>query len=201
MNLWMSKADGSGTAGKKAGEMGAALWLGQRIIADVTALSPSAWVIWQVIDSHISEEGYNSNRDTGMVDITGGFWGTAVADHDREEIVLTQKYYGFGQFTRYIRPGSTLIPCNKNTLAAYDAEAQTLTVVLLNTSDKEKTIALDLSAFALQSGGVQAFRTSGSMADGEHWAPVTGITAADKRVVAPLKANSITTLILHCTLP
>lgn len=201
MNLWMSEADGSGTAGKKAGEMGAALWLGQRIIADVTALSPSAWVIWQVIDSHISEEGYNGSRDTGMVDITGGFWGTAVADHDREEIVLTQKYYGFGQFTRYIRPGSTLIPCNKNTLAAYDAEAQTLTVVLLNTSDKEKTIALDLSAFALQSGGVQAFRTSGSMADGEHWAPVTGITAADKRVVAPLKANSITTLILHCTLP
>ena len=145
-----------------------------------------------------SSEGYNGNRDTGMVDVNGGFWGTAVADHDKEEIVLTQKYYGFGQFTRYIRPGSTLIPCNKDALAAYDADAQTLTVVLLNPSDKDKTLALDLSAFSVQSSGVQAFRTSGSIADGEHWSPMGGFTAADKRVIAPLKANSITTLIIDC---
>jgi len=197
MNLWMSEVDGDGTAGKKAGEMSAALWLGQKIISDITALSPSAWVMWQVIDSHISAEGHNGNRDTGMVDVNGGFWGTAVADHDREEIVLTQKYYGFGQFTRYIRPGSTLIPCNKDALAAYDQENKTLTVVLLNTSDKDKTLSLNLSAFTLPDGSVQAIRTSGSMADGEHWTPVAGIEAADGYVFAPLKANSITTLVIE----
>ncbi|MBE5800140.1 MAG: hypothetical protein E7321_09370 [Clostridiales bacterium] len=201
MNLWMSEVDGAGTAGKKAGEMGAALWLGQKIISDITALSPSAWVMWQVIDSHISSEGYHGNRDTGMVDVSEGFWGTAVADHDQEALVLTQKYYGFGQFTRYIRPGSRIIPCNKDALAAYNANTQTLTVVLLNPSDRDKTLALDLSAFALQAGCVQAVRTSGSMATGEHWAPVEGITAADNRVIAPLKANSITTLIIDCLLP
>ena len=200
MNLWMSEVDGAGTAGKRAGEMAAALWLGQKIISDISALSPSAWVMWQVIDSHISTEGYNGNRDTGMVDASGGFWGTAVADHDKEEIVLTQKYYGFGQFTRYIRPGSTLIPCTKDALAAYDADAQTLTVVLLNPSDKDKTISLDLSAFAIQSGGVQAYRTSGSMADGEQWSPVSGITAEENGVIAPLTPNSITTLIVDCRL-
>ena len=196
MNLWMSEVDGDGAAGKRAGEMGAALWLGQKIISDITALSPAAWVMWQVIDSHISAEGYNGNRDTGMVDVNGGFWGTAVADHDKEEIILTQKYYGFGQFTRYIRPGSTLIPCNKDALAAYDQENKTLTVVLLNTSDKDKTLSLNLSAFTLPDGSVQAIRTSGSMADGEHWTPVEGITAADGYILAPLKANSITTLVI-----
>ncbi|MBR4040284.1 MAG: hypothetical protein IKJ11_09335 [Clostridia bacterium] len=201
MNLWMSETDGAGTAGKRAGEMGAALWLGQKIISDITALSPSAWVMWQVIDSHISAEGYNGNRDTGMVDVSGGFWGTAVADHDSEEIILTQKYYGFGQFTRYIRPGSRLIPCTKDALAAYDPDAQTLTVVLLNPSDRDKTLALDLSAFAVRSSAVSAVRTSGSMADGEHWTPVDGVTAADSRIVTTLTPNSITTLIVDCMLP
>ena len=201
VSLWMSEVDGDGTAGKKAGEMSAALWMGQKIISDITSLSPSAWVMWQVIDSHISLDGYMGNRDTGMVDVNGGFWGTAVADHDREEIVLTQKYYGFGQFTRYIRPGSMLIPCNKDVLAAYDADAHTLSVVLLNPSDKDKTIALDLSAFSVSSSAVQAYRTSGSMANGEHWSPVSGVTTADQRVVAPLRANSITTLIIPCRLP
>ena len=200
MGLWMSEVDGAGTAGKNAGEMSAALWLGQKIIADITALSPSAWVMWQVIDSHICAEGYNGNRDTGMVDVNGGFWGTSVADHDQKEIVLTQKYYGFGQFTRYIRPGSTLIPCNKNALAAYDPDAQTLAVVLINPTDKDKTLSLDLSAFAIEGSAVEAFRTSGSMASGEHWAPVQGVTAQDSRIDAPLKANSITTLIVDCRL-
>ena len=201
INLWMSEVDGAGTAGKRAGEMASALWLGQKIISDIGSLHPSAWVLWQVVDSHISSEGMHGNRDTGMVDVSGGFWGTAVADHDKEEIILTQKYYGFGQFTRYIRPGSTLIPCSKDALAAYNAEQQTLTVVLLNPSEKDKTISLNLSAFDINSSAVQAYRTSGSIADGEHWSPVDGITAEGSVVIAPLKPNSITTLIIDCMLP
>ena len=196
--LWMSEVDGDGTSGRKAGEMSAALWLGQKIISDITALSPSAWIMWQVIDSHISAEGFMGNRDTGMVNVDGGFWGTAVADHDREEIILTQKYYGFGQFTRYIRPGSTLIPCSKDALTAYDPDKGTLTVVLLNPSDKEKTAALDLSAFSVTDSTVQAFRTSGSMAAGEHWVPLCGLTAEGSRILTPLSPNSITTLIVDC---
>ena len=36
------------------------------------------------------------------------------------------------------------------------------------------------------------------MADGEHWAPVDGITAEGTCVVSPLKTNSITTLVIPC---
>jgi len=195
-NLWMSEVDGAGTAGKNAGEMGAALWLGQKIIADISALSPSAWVMWQAIDSHISAEGYNGNKDTGMVDVNGGFWGVAVADHDKEEIILTQKYYGFGQFTRYIRPGSTLIPCTKSALAAYHHDTGELAIVLLNTADKEKTVSVDLSAFGSIGSGADVYRTSGSMQDGEHWAALDPIPTDAAGVTVPLKGNSITTLVV-----
>ena len=194
--LWMSEVDGAGTAGKTAGEMGAALWLGQKIIADIHALSPSAWIIWQAIDSHISSEGYNGNRDTGMVDVNGGFWGVAVADHDNEAILLTQKYYGFGQFTRAIRPGSILLTGNKDALAAYHEETQTLSVVLLNTAAKDKTLCIDLRNFVCSGDSASAFRTSGSMADGEHWAPLADLPVSDNQIIVPLKANSITTVVV-----
>ena len=101
-NLWMSEVDGAGVEGTYPGEMGAALWLANRIITDLNGLRASSWIIWQLIDNHISKDGYNGKKDKGMVDVNGGFWGLAVADHDKNEIILTQKYYAFGQFSRYI---------------------------------------------------------------------------------------------------
>ena len=199
LSLWMSEVDGDGTSGQHAGEMGAALWLGQKIISDITLLSPSAWVMWQVIDNHISAEGFNGNADYGMVDTHSGFWGAAVADHDRETIILTQKYYALGQFTRYIRPGSLLIPCNKDTLAAYDPAAQTLTVVLLNPSNREKAVSLDLSAFSHLGNYAQVIRTSGSMENGEHWASADNLPVTAFSLRALLPPNSITTLIVGST--
>lgn len=195
--LWMSEVDGDGTAGRRAGEMGAALWLGEKIISDINALSPSAWVLWQAIDSHISSEGYNGRTDTGMVDTSGGFWGLAVADHDNEEIILTQKYYGMGQFTRYIRPGCTLINCGKDALAAYERESGTLVIVAVNPSGSNRTAAFDLSQFKATGNAVQVIRTSGSMEDGEHWAELENIDIYDTGFTAELKANSITTYILE----
>ncbi len=192
-NLWMSEVDGSGTSGTNAGEMGSALWLGNKIISDMNALSPSAWVVWQVIDSHISEEGYNGNADSGIPDTSKGFWGAAVADHDNQEIVLTQKYYGLGQFTRYIRAGSTIIHCGDSAIAAYNSEACELTVVALNTSDSDKVCNFDLYDLETIGENVSVVRTSGSLEDGEHWAELADISAYDEGFVADLKANSITT--------
>ena len=41
-----------------------------------------------------------------------------MADHDKEKLVLTNKYYTYGQFTKYINPGDTIIASSANTLAA-----------------------------------------------------------------------------------
>ncbi|MGN0745898.1 MAG: glycoside hydrolase [Aristaeellaceae bacterium] len=196
IHLWMSEVDGSGTAGEHAGEMGAALWMGQKIISDLNALSPSAWVMWQVIDNHISAEGMNGNRDYGMVDVNGGYWGVAVADHDRQDIVLTQKYYGLGQFTRYIRPGSTLIHCGSDAIAAYDPASRELAIVALNTSAREKRVVFDLSSFGAVGTVARAVRTSGSMAEGEHWASLADVPLSGRSLSVTLRGNAITTFII-----
>ncbi len=195
--LWMSEVDGNGYAGSNPGEMGAGLWLSTKIVSDINALMPSAWVLWQVIDKHVCEEGYKGRQDSGMIDVNQGFWGTAVADHDNDDIILTQKYYAFGQFSRYIRPGYTLINCGNDALAAYDKESGTLVVVAVNTSAQNKNANIDLKQFKSIGTTVNVVRTSGSMEDGEHWAELKDIYTYESGFVAELKANSVTTYIIE----
>ncbi len=201
VNLWMSEVDGSGVEGENAGEMGSALWMGKKIITDINTLTPTAWVMWQAIDHHISKDGWNGNQDNGMVDVNGGFWGVAVADHDNSEIILTQKYYGMGQFSRYIRPGSYLIPCTEEAIAAYHPDTQELVIVALNISGKERDMQFDCSAFTQKGETAKAFRTSGGMQDGEHWADAGEIKLDEKGFTAKLPGNSITTWVIENVKP
>ena len=199
-NLWMSEVDGGETLGKDAGEMGAGLWLAQRIAEDLNGLTPSAWILWQVIDSHICREGYLGRRDSGMVDTSGGYWGTAVADHDAEAIILTMKYYTLGQFTRYIRPGSRLIEMKGPAVAALDGTGERLTVVVFNKEAREQTVLLDTAAFgdAFPAGSrVRAIRTSGGIAQGEHWAELPEEVLGDGGLVVTLAPHSVTTFLVE----
>jgi O-glycosyl hydrolase len=196
--LWMSEVDGGGTLGEDAGEMGAALWFADKIISDINALSPTAWVMWQLIDSHICADGHNGHPDMGMPDTQKGYWGVAVADHDRGEILLTQKYYAFGQFSRYIRPGAQLISCGDRALAAYDRASGELAIVAFNPSGKDAVCEFRLDGFCAKPCPVLAVRTSGNMAGGEHWSvPDDGIFAREDGFTANLKACSITTFRLR----
>ncbi|MBR2284839.1 MAG: discoidin domain-containing protein [Ruminococcus sp.] len=195
-NLWMSEVDGGSTAGTNAGEMGAALWLAGRITTDLNDLNASAWIMWQVIDSHISAAGYNGNKDTGMVNTSGGYWGVAVADHDNDNIILTKKYYAFGQYTRYIRPGMIMLNSSGSTVAAFDPETGRLVIVAYNTSDSSSSISFDLSGFGAVGTSAQTIRTSAS----ENWKNVGNTAVSGELLNAELAANSITTFIIDgCT--
>ena len=218
-NLWMSEVDGAYTAGTHAGEMTAALGLAQRMMTDVNGLESSAWILWNAIDMHAdsSETGQawvnkGSNNDYLSMDAleskwksksSNGYWGLAAADHDNEEIALSMKYYAYGQFSRYIRPGYTIIGTSKGTtLAAYDPDENKAVVVAMNTSDADKTWKFDLSGFNTMGDKVTAIRTSGSLDSGEHWADVSSqddiVTDTENRnFTATLKANSITTYIIE----
>ena len=218
-NLWMSEVDGAYTAGTNAGEMTAALGLAQRMMTDVNGLESSAWILWNAIDMHAdsSETGQawvnkGSNNDYLSMDAleskwksksSNGYWGLAAADHDNEEIALSMKYYAYGQFSRYIRPGYTIIGTSKGTtLAAYDPDENKAVVVAMNTSDADKTWKFDLSGFNTMGDKVTAIRTSGSLDSGEHWADVSSqddiVTDTENRnFTATLKANSITTYIIE----
>ena len=193
----MSEVDGGAVAGTNAGEMGAALWLANRIILDLNLLRASSWIIWQLIDNHISKNGYNGKKDSGMVNLNGGFWGIAVADHDKNEIILTQKYYAFGQFSRYIRPGYTIIGAYNNAVAAYDSDGKKVVIVATNTAGTDKSSEYTLSEFSKVGKSVSVIRTSGSMSNGEHWAELAPISTNGKAFIATLKANSITTFIVE----
>lgn len=191
-NLWMSEVDGGSTAGTNAGEMGAALWLANRITLDVNELNASAWIMWQVIDNHISSAGYNGNKDSGMPNVNGGYWGIAVADHDNNKIILTKKYYAFGQYTRYIRPGMTMLKSSGSTVSAYDPEKEQLVIVAYNNSGSASDISFDLSGFGSVGRSAQVIRTSAT----ENWADAGNIATSGNALNASLSANSVTTFII-----
>ncbi len=196
-NLWMSETDWSDTAGKNAGEMGAALWLAKKIIFDINNLSPSAWVIWLTIDHHKSKDGYLGNKDSGFPSTKKGHWGLAFAEHDKKEIVLTKKYYAMGQFSKFIRPGDTIIHCNDNTLAAFNSKTNEVKIVCVNCSAKELPITVDLTDFKKSNRNVKVIRTSGNLENGENWAVLNDLELTDNTFSTDLKGNSVTTFIIE----
>ena len=218
-NLWMSEVDGGYTGGTNAGEMSAALGLANTMMTEVNGLKCSAWIFWNAIDMHVDSSEYGqswvskgSPNDFLTVDAmeaswksktSNGYWGLAAADHDNEDIILSMKYYGYGQFSRYIRPGYTIIGTdNSSTLAAYDCDGEKAVIVAVNTSDQDKTWEFDLSDFESAGDKVTAIRTSGTLENGEHWADVTDsdnivVDSEDKSFTATMKGNSITTYIVE----
>lgn len=191
-NLWMSEVDGNGASGQNAGAMAPGLWLSERITADCNGLNASAWILWQVIDKHVCAAGYMGKKDSGMVDMTKGFWGTAVADHDQDTIVLSKKYYCFGQYTRYIRPGMLMLNCSGNTMAAYDKENGQVVIVSYNTSAGNNDMVYDLSAFSQVGTEAKTIRTSNS----EEWKDVGASKLNGSQLAVSLAPNSVTTFII-----
>lgn len=206
-NLWMSEKDGSNTAGINAGDMSAALGLSNYIRNEVTTLMPSAWILWNALDIHVDAENQydaDSLGDCGYSELDkNGFWGLGVADHNNKQIMLTKKYYAFGQYSRYIRPGYTMISTDSSTVAAYDKNSETAVVVVANTKENDQTYQIDLSQFGSikSNASVKAVRTSGDLATGENWADVSKdsnivFNQSDKMLSTVAKANSITTYII-----
>ncbi len=199
-NLWMDETDWSGSIGENSGEMGPALWLAEKIIEDINTLSPSAWVIWQIIAAYISKNPDKKGRlDMPIIpDLTQGFWGTAFADIDNENIFLTQKYYAFGQFSRYIRAGMNIIHTNdRGSLAAYDKNTSKIVIIVLNDKTTTQHTSFNFSGFSKEYSSARTFRTSGSINDGEHWTEFPAIQFKNGVFETKLIPHSITTFIIE----
>ena len=197
-SLWMTETDWSSCMGENAGEMGPALWLGHKIIEDISTLECSAWVIWQIVASYISQYEYKGKRDMPCLpDLTQGYWGTAFADMDNEKIYLTQKYYAFGQFSRFIRPGTQLIKVDSSTIACYDKSNSSLCIVLINCKEKDCAKSFALSGFSAADGKVRAVRTSGDIVSGEHWAESDSAEIRNNTFSVLVKGNSVTSFVIN----
>lgn len=193
-NLWMSEVDGNWNG----------FQLAERIILDMNGMQPSAWVMWDIIDVHkdakfTDPNGKNAEKDS-YVARRRPLWGVSMTDHDKAELVLTNKYYAFGQFTKFINPGDTIIASSDSTLAAYNKESGDIKIVALNSSDRDKQYVFDLSQFDHAAVAVREIRSNNLVDDeAEHWAEIEGeATLSDGRLSTALKAGTITTYIIEC---
>ncbi len=193
-DLWMSEVDNGSVAGTNPGNMGAGLSLAKHIIADMNGMQPAAWVMWDIVDYH--RDSTFSGEENNYYNHDNGLWGVCVGDHDNEVLELTQKYYVLGQFTRYIEPGDTIIASSDNTLAAYNRDSGAIKIVAINLSDESASYEFDLSAFTQTGDSAEVIRTSGSIAEGEHWANLGTVEVKDKAFTYDLAPNSVTTFVI-----
>ena len=196
-HLWMSEVDGTGlVGGQAAGDMGSPLWLATRIITDMNDMMPSAWVIWLVVDRHRS----NFNRmELNNTSLRGAYWGTGIFDHIEEKLLVGKRYYAFGQFSRYIRPGDRIIASSPSTLAAWNRESGRIVVVAVNGAAEERPMTFDLAAFpGIPAASAKVIRTSGQVNAGENWnEDIPAVPVRDKKLAVRLAPFSITTFVIE----
>ncbi len=209
-NLWMSEVDGTEglfSAGKSDSGMQAALGFARAIITDLNGMKPTAWIMWDAVDIHIDSKNKFDTCSRSAADgiIAGGtpFWGIGIADHDKEELLLGKKYYAFGQFTRYIRPGYCIADSSDNSVAAFDPSDKSVVIVAMNANTDDLRWEFDLSDFDRmdENTKITAIRTSGTMADGENWADVSEkvnikISEDGSKFETDIKGSSVTTFII-----
>lgn len=128
--------------------------LAEEIIRDIKELRPSAWIYWQPVEPDVPEFGW------GLINAN------YIDTHDQPNSRQTQfvrvnrKFFVFGQFTRYLRPGYHLIEVgDPNSLAAYDAISHKLVVIKL-TGDAAEQMQLDLSGVSSTQNTVEVLATT-----------------------------------------
>lgn len=209
VNLWMSEVDGTYTIGNEDTKMQAALGFSGQIIKDINGLMPTAWIMWDAVDIHVDTDNiYDTCTIKEAEDIVSKgvpFWGIAIADHDSKELLLSKKYYAFGQFTRYIRPGYCILGTDdkaNQVTAAYNPEDGSIVIVAMNTRDEDVKWEIDLSELNIKDdNSIQIIRTSGDMESGENWADVTDSSYAQlnddgTKLTIVLKNSSVTTFVI-----
>lgn len=187
-DLWMSEVDGKWNG----------IGLAERIILDMNGMQPAAWVMWDIIDSHKDStfqapDGTYSEANNS-IGVTNAMWGVGMANHDTQTIELANKYYFFGQFTKYINPGDTIIASSDTTLAAYNKKSGDIKIVALNSSGSIANYTFDLSAFANPGNTAKVIRTNNS---DEKWAEIETLTFENKQLSYTLPAQSLTTFVIE----
>jgi galactan endo-1,6-beta-galactosidase len=174
--------------------------MAQAIIRDMKELRPKGWVYWQPVEPDVPEYGW------GLINAN------YVDTHDRLTaektplVRVNRKFYVYGQFTRYVRPGYQLIGIDdSNSVAAYDRGSHKLVIVKV-TGDAPETAQLDLSSFSVVVDTVQLIATTTAPDAGvpdwkQHREEVKIESRGDQRLVAVrLHPKSIYTLVIEAIL-
>ncbi len=89
--------------------------MAQEIIRDAKELQPNAWVYWQPVEPDVPEYGW------GLINANYIDTRDQMSAEKTPLVRVNRKFYVYGQFTRYLRPGYQLIGIDEpNSIAAYD---------------------------------------------------------------------------------
>ncbi|TSA37628.1 MAG: hypothetical protein D4R64_05385 [Porphyromonadaceae bacterium] len=141
IRLWQSESgplNMSGTAEELILSMAA------RIIKDIKEMKCEAWIDWQIA------------ADQSPV------WGLIVGKYSdiMHPVSKDDGYYIRSQFSRFIKPGYSIIDCkDPNTLTAISVDESELVIVICNESAVETGHSYDLGAFKSVGPNVQRFRS------------------------------------------
>jgi O-glycosyl hydrolase len=173
--LWQSESGPLNVTPALADNTASALFMAGRIIADLRDLQPEAWLDWQVAD-------------------TGGIWATVGVNDAQQTWTPLKRFYMHAGFSRFIRPGATMLAVSApDMVAALAPDGGTLAVVVRNgDTAATNTFTFDLTALPTVGATVAVYRTSRS----EDLASLPAVAVDGWAFTVAAPPSSVTTLVI-----
>jgi galactan endo-1,6-beta-galactosidase len=154
--------------------------LAQTITEDLNHLKPSGWIYWQPVEA---------GGSWGLVNGQFGSASDENSDTRAKPSWIYYKYYAFAQFTRFLRPGySVLGSSDNNSIVGYGSAEKKLVLITVNYRNAQR-INYDLSSITTIPGtsvSVTATNTSGSKLLSE-----SSVSINNKKFTINAEANTI----------
>lgn len=195
--FWQTEVDGSGAewpydefaGGTDPEAIEPALDLSWRMYALLKYGQATAWVFWQPVDDNWPMENVDEN------------WGLLLGDYNYDgsqgdsyqPYRTTKKYYAYGQYSKFIRPGFQMIGINHDdTVAFVNWDSERLVLVTTNHNSVADSRTYDLSAFDTVGSSVQVYRTSAN----EDLVQLPDVSITNKSFTHNADEESITTYVI-----
>ena len=162
--------------------MNGSLNLAAGIHADLTALKSNGWVYWQAIENSDTTNSY------GLIQ-------TPFSSSSQTYTIMKQ-YYGMEQYSKFIRPGFTIIDASdSNTTAAWNPDTGRVVVVMSNPGSSARSTSLDLSGFSTLPSSASVYQTTSTA----NFVQLSDAPVSNKALSVTLPAESITTYVIDGT--
>jgi O-glycosyl hydrolase len=163
--LWMSEyGDSDGTGMQMATE----------IVNDLTTMNAKAWIYWQAIDSAAG----------------WGFMANPLSNETTYTSTVNRKYYAMGNFSKFIRPGYTIVGMSDPlSVAAYDGVNTVAFVTVATTSVTEN---YSIANYGSGTWTVTPYQTSSTA----NLVALTPFQVTGTQFTYSMPANSITTFVV-----
>jgi len=157
------------------------LAMAARVIQDMKEMKCEAWIDWQIAADNSPQ------------------WGLIVGKYSEITHPVTKgdAYYIRSQFSRFIKPGYTIIDCrDPHTLTALSPDKSELVVVVCNENATEAAFSYDLSAF--KSAGPSAVRYRSGKVNDSYSEKLTKAnqTISEQKLEYTAPKNSVTTFVI-----